>query len=214
MTDIGFALIFDDDMTRFIVETENAMHDEMGFFDRLGAETNLPHLTLFQGSFTDDTPIRTLTETVAERLSLSDSGGIVELTDVTYKPDGWWFWLARRETWLIRLHEFTLGLSFEYLDPCALREHGEGKDAPPMPGRNPVVERAERRGSETYGYRYAADAHLPHVTIGRNGGWDYRTQKRLRKALGRKKAEVRAVTCYRMGSNGTHAETLCRKEIT
>lgn len=52
---IGIALIIETSFLKEIVKIENEVHDICEFSNKLEVYNNIPHTTLFQGTFRDDT---------------------------------------------------------------------------------------------------------------------------------------------------------------
>ena len=74
----------------------------------------------------------------------------------------------------------------------------------------------QKLGIINYGYRYSEDAFMPHITIGRTTGeYDNRIIHILEDKLKDipKEQTFDRITVYRMGANGTHAETLHQETI-
>lgn len=198
---IGFALVTEDSFLKDVVQIVNEKSAEFAFLNTLGVQNNLPHTTIFQGNFCDDFDYRQSADDIA--LSCLNLGiRELEFTNVGYESQGWYFWFCRKTDKLQFLHNKTLDdiKDAVLLDPDRMKQCMDG--IPPYQQGNICL----------YGYRYARSAFRPHITLGRtDGNTEHReiiaSLENEMKYIPNK-ARIARVTVYRMGDNGTHAETL------
>lgn len=198
---IGFALITAPPIFEKIVEIENALHNTVNFHNKLELVNNIPHTTLFQGTFRDDTNYITIAETIADYYKTKCADHCLHFESVKYIPQGWYFYTCKITNELKALHEVTLSNSKEYilLDPQRLNRNISG------------LTKAQIKGITDYGYRYSADAFFPHITLGRTSE-NMRAQiislfsNELDKI--EKDVPIGKLTVYEMGVDGMHAKTL------
>jgi len=199
--DIGFALITADPFFSKVIEIENEVHEICGFKDKLGREHNLPHTTLFQGAFADETDYQNIAKKIKYYMNEINSSWSLNFDCVQYVPEGWYFYNCIRTENIFLLHNYVIKqcekdivLKPERLD----RELGKLTDS-------------QKKGIINYGYRYAGEAFKPHITLGRRSeGFSEQTMQILEGKFKDIPAEqqIDRITVYRMGPNGTHAETL------
>lgn len=197
---IGFALITDSPFFDRVIDLEHAFHDEARFFDSLGSEKNLPHTTLFQGYMDDSIDYRAIADMTAKGFVRLVPDRIVRFKDIVYVPEGWYFLECVPDVRLNELHSLVLSAvkPFIQLDPARMDRNME------------VLSPEELEGVRVYGYRYAAKAFYPHITIGRSRALDEPILKAMNEAVDRieRKTFFSRVTVYKMGNNGTHEATL------
>lgn len=198
---IGFALVTGNPFFEGIVDLENEIHVTCGFHNRLERKNNIPHTTIFQGSFEDNTDYSAILRDIREYYVSNSTDLKLHFQGVQYVPQGWYFYMCQKTEELKRLHCFTLGRCKEYI---AL--------SPGRMNRNMYyLTKDQISGIENYGYRYSANAYAPHITMGRNDGEMKEDQvAMLNKKLSSLLADpvVERITVYRMGEDGMHAETL------
>ena len=121
--------------------------------------------------------------------------------EVSYVPQGWYFYMCQKTEELQRIHCFTLGRCKEHivLPPDRMERNVNH------------LTQDQKSGIEKYGYRYSAKAFSPHITLGRNN--DEKKEEiivMLQKKLSSlpKDPLIERITAYRMGKDGMHAETL------
>lgn len=197
---IGFALITSSPFFDRIIEIENAFHDRAGFFDLLGNQKNLPHTTLFQGTMKEDIDFQKIAASAADEFCRLFPSGMIEFGSCKYVPEGWYFWKCIKTEAFQTLHDYVLHKVYPYivLDPQRLARN------------NKVLSPVEKQAIERYGYRYAAEAFNPHITIGRSAQKNDELLFELDRALQElgNKASIAKLTVYGMGPNGTHQSTL------
>lgn len=197
---IGYALITDNPVFSRVIGVENRIHGQSGFADYLGEEKNLPHTTIFQGDLSEDMDYREVAGKIADKFAELFPRKTIVFEKVEYIPEGWYFWMCKKDRAFQRLHDYTLELVKPYilLDPMRMEKIKEE-----MP-------RIQREAIRQYGYRYAGEAFSPHITIGRSQGKDVKLLEKLNEQLGdgETRAAISRVTVYKMGNNGTHSETL------
>mgnify|MGYP002869736774 FL=1 len=197
---IGFALIVGSPLFEEIIELENNIHNEAGFYNQLGETHNIPHTTVFQGTFIDEVPYTFIASELATYYKRYIRQCVPEFNQMIYVPDGWYFYKCNKTHELQLLHNYTCRKVRPYivLDPNRLDRNVSSLS------KNQII------GIKKYGYRYAASAFFPHITIGRTEGENPSLLKSLdtaSKGLSRKIPFTR-LTVYQMGPNGTHLNTL------
>lgn len=198
---IGFALVTGNPFFERIVKLENEVHETCGFHNKLQLVENIPHTTLFQGSFEDDTDYSTIVRDIRDFFMSNSEDLKLHFKRVVYVPHGWYFYTCQNTDELQRLHIYTLGLCKEHiiLQPGRMDRKMNG------------LTDAQIEGIERYGYRYSAKAFLPHITIGRN---DDDCREDVLETLNGRLSEldsdvpIERITVYRMGEDGMHSETL------
>lgn len=199
---IGFALITDQSYIDLLVPIANEIGEEFGFRNRLGTTENIPHVTIFQGTFCDDFDYQAALEHAeGKRKSL----GISEMlfTGVGYEPQGWYFLNCQNSSGypFQKLHDAVLD---DIEKDIALDPKRMEQDMTGFPGY-------QREMIKQYGYRYSRMAYRPHITIGRTV--DIMNPEIL-KTVGAKLrgtpaiVPIQKIDVYKMGENGVHAETL------
>ncbi|MCD7838087.1 MAG: hypothetical protein LUG65_04170 [Clostridiales bacterium] len=202
---IGFALITEKPFMNSVIQIENRFHRESRFFDRLGAEHNLPHTTLFQGEMDNTIDYRHIARQIAAHLQQVLPDRRMVFSDVVYVPEGWYFLECERSVGLMALHRYTLQL----VTPHIILE-------PDRMSRNlDALPEQQKKAIELYGYRYAADAFYPHITVGRTDGRQDSVLVTLNGAFKELNRDtvIERVTVYKMGNNGTHESTLYQVEL-
>ena len=198
---IGFALVTGNPFFDSVVDLENEIHEICGFHNKLERANNIPHTTIFQGSFEEHTDYSAILRDIREYYVGNASDLRLHFREVVYVPHGWYFYMCKKTEELEKLHCFTLGRCKEYIALSPDRMNRNMDDLTPN----------QISGIETYGYRYSANAFSPHITLGRNDGEENEEQIAM---LNEKLSEIPAdplierITVYRMGKDGMHAETL------
>jgi hypothetical protein len=157
MIKIGFALITAPPMFNKIVDIENNLHDTVNFHNKLGLTNNIPHTTLFQGTFKDDTNYIEIANNIAKFYKKNCIDHYLHFTSVVYIPRGWYFYTCELTDELHSLHNVVLANSQEYiiLEPDRLQQDSS------------ELTQCQLHAITNYGYKYAADAFFPHITLGR-----------------------------------------------
>lgn len=198
---IGFALITSSSFLNKLINIENKVHDKYDFQNKLGLTTNLPHITIFQGSFVENTNYSLILKNIKEYYINNTTNHTLSFDKVVYVPHGWYFYICKKAKELQNLHMFTLNLCKDYLSL--------------QPDRMNInlnnLTKEQINGMKKYGYRYSENAFYPHITLGRNNnGCNESIIKELNDKLSllNTTVPIDKITVYRMGENGTHAETL------
>lgn len=166
----GMALVPDEETQRRIIGFQGKhMHTLNG--PKLGTETNLPHVTVFQSRFNPKDLSRS---DLVEILCATDMPEIPasKFTKVAYHPRHWVFAHIECPEWLTRLHEVAL----PRLDDKVLRKEINLS----IDLRDHTVRQAAYYGR--YGYRYSLEEYIPHVTLGCPLGWRW-FRRGLRRTL-------------------------------
>lgn len=197
--DIGFALIPDKPFSDELVKIENEVHEQCGFHHKLGTSFNIPHLTIFQGSFQNNVDCFQMLRYMTEYFISCDH---LQFNEVAYQAGGWYFYACQKTDELVNLHDWALKECRDYLD---LQDDRLKQD---MAG----FTSEQIAGIKEYGYRYAGKAFMPHVTLGRSNDISANSEliSLLKQKLSKlpKDVPVYRMTCYKMGQDGQYAETL------
>lgn len=198
---IGFALVTSSPFFDELVNIENEIHDSCGFHNRLETINNIPHTTLFQGSFKDDTDFVSILKSIRDYFLMHSSECKLHFQEAVYVPHGWYFYTCKITEELQDLHMHTLELCKNHiiLSPDRMNRNLSG------------LTEDQIKGIDNYGYRYSEKAFFPHITIGRNDEEkNDEILELLNEKLSRlsKNVEIERMTVYRMGKDGMHAETL------
>jgi hypothetical protein len=197
---IGFALIVGSPLFEEIIELENNIHNEAGFYNQLGMTHNLPHTTIFQGSFTDEVPYTSIASDLVNYYKKYIKQCIPVFNQMVYIPEGWYFYKCNRTHELQLLHNYTCRKVRPYLllDPNRLDRNVS------------LLSEDQIQGIKKYGYRYAGPAFCPHITIGRTDSEKPSLLVSLNTASKGLSTQIpfKRLTVYQMGPNGTHLNTL------
>lgn len=198
---IGFALITASPYFDNIVEIENKLHESSGFHNKLEKKNNIPHTTIFQGSFADDTDYIQIANELANYYKNICADKTLHFEKVVYVPSGWYFYICKITPELQALHCLTLEKCKEHiiLEPDRLSRD--------MSGLTPE----QYAGIRDYGYRYSEKAFYPHITLGRTSlDIEPHILENFQNELQVLPSDipVERLTVYRMGPDGMHAETL------
>ncbi|MEV0255046.1 2'-5' RNA ligase family protein [Streptomyces sp. NPDC050732] len=173
----------------------------------LHPDGNLPHVTVFQGPFTDSLVPAEALEMIGTAAAESGLRDEVRLssTGVVYQPTGWLFLALERPPLLEALQEAALAALDRHLDRAAF---DNTKDISRFTAD-------ERASFERYGYRYTGKAYAPHVTLGR--AEEETALELARTAEDRvslpKEWVFDRLSFYVMGKHGAHAETLLERPL-
>lgn len=198
---IGFALITTSPYFDKIVALENRLHSKTNFHNKLELKNNIPHTTLFQGNFKNDTDYIEISTILATFIKRQMIDRTLHFTKVVYVPNGWYFYICNITDELKALHYITLKVCKNkiILDPSRL----EGTLSHLTPD--------QINGIKNYGYRYSAKAFFPHITLGRTS-FDMQPEiiDSFSDGLSNIPSDIpfNRLTVYRMGSDGMHSETL------
>ncbi|WP_327191207.1 2'-5' RNA ligase family protein [Streptomyces xinghaiensis] len=199
---LGVALLPRADHLLAAVRPQRDIGGEVSLRPRLEPDGNLPHVTVFQGPFTDSLDPAEALESIATAAAGNGLRGEVSLstTNVVYQPTGWLFLALERPPLLEALQEAALAALDRHLDRTAF---DRDKDTSRFTDD-------ERASYERYGYRYTGPAYAPHVTLGRaeeNTALELVRTARDRAGLPKEMVFDR-LSFYVMGEHGAHAETL------
>ncbi|MEU6388208.1 2'-5' RNA ligase family protein [Streptomyces sp. NPDC046939] len=201
---LGVALLPRADHLRAAIDIQRALGADHGLQPPLTPDGNLPHVTVFQGPFTDTLdPARDLGR-IGAALSLPAEIHL-GFTGIHYQPTGWVFLGLTRPSVLDKLQEETLAVLTPHLDQAAF---DTSKDTS-------RYTEAERSSYARYGYRYTGEAYAPHITLGRTDEQAARTIVDTAPT----RAEVGAdwvfdrLSFYVMGENGAHARILAKRPL-
>ncbi|MER6502127.1 2'-5' RNA ligase family protein [Streptomyces sp. NPDC001455] len=194
---LGVALLPRADHTRSAILLQQSLGGDRPLRPSLSEDGNLPHLTVFQGPFTDTIDpecelarIRA-SVTLPKELSLTSVG-------VVHQPTGWLFMSVERPALLRKLQETVLDRLAPHLDREAF---DTAKDTSHFTD-------SERASFVRYGYRYTGEAYAPHITLGRTD--EEAALELVRTAPERTRVPVEwtfdRLSFYVMGEHGAHAE--------
>jgi 2'-5' RNA ligase len=191
----GFALIPSPDVTEAVIRFRDSTPAITG--PLLGTEANLPHLTLFQGIYPDGfDPAPAL-----DWLSTAAAGVSSTFTGLTREPGDWAFAQAAPTRQLITLHHLAAGASAAHMSAPAAAGMADW-------------DRSEIEAFERFGYRYALNAFMPHITLGTAvERIDGPTQYRFAGALFGTAVKFDRVVYYRAGERGALAQVLEGREL-
>ena len=196
----GMALVPDEETQRRIIGFQGKhMHTLNG--PKLGTETNLPHVTVFQSRFNPKDLSRS---DLVEILCATDMPEIPasKFTKVAYHPRHWVFAHIECPEWLTRLHEVAL----PRLDDKVLRKEINLS----IDLRDHTVRQAAYYGR--YGYRYSLEEYIPHVTLGCPLGVEVVPswfEADFNDSLGGAPVRFSSAAFYIAGEAGALAEIIC-----
>ncbi|MFF3356761.1 2'-5' RNA ligase family protein [Streptomyces sp. NPDC002917] len=201
---LGVALLPCTDHTRSAIRLQKEVGGDHSLQPSLSSSGNLPHLTIFQGPFTDAlVPTRELAGIVGalklpRELTLASTG-------IVYQATGWIFMSVERTALLDRLQEVALEALDPYLERTAFDTSKETRH----------FSDNERASFAKYGYRYTGDAYAPHITLGRTG--EDVALELVRSAPDRTSVPEEwtfdRLSFYVMGEHGAHAEKLAERTL-
>lgn len=200
---LGVALLPRPDHMRSAVRAQRDVGGGQVLRPPLALAGNLPHLTIFQGPFTD------AVEPERELKRVIRSAGLprevrLAFTGIVHQPIGWVFLTLERPPLLENLQATTLSHLTPHLDRDAFKASED------------TYTEAERASATAYGYRYTGDAYLPHITLGRA------EEQTARELTSSAPARTRLpslwvfdrMSFYVMGEHGAHAQTLALAPLT
>ena len=206
--DGGVALLFSGEFVRRFASFQAEVLKRVSLTPRLTVDGNLPHITLYQGTFSPDVNPMELAAGVGNMAG--DCHPLhISFDRFIYVQKGWFFLIAKREMWLRHMHDITMSLVAPFIvPPQHVEELLLGHCSP-----------GERENFTRFGYRYAGESFLPHLTLGRLA-----TENLPSPLLGEieeifdssgisRVQDVRAISFYKKGENGAHAETLAEFEL-
>ncbi|MFF7263605.1 2'-5' RNA ligase family protein [Streptomyces sp. NPDC008159] len=199
---LGVALLPRADHLRAAVRLQKDVGGDVALEPPLHPDGNLPHVTVFQGPFTDSLDPAEALKSIGTSAAGAGLRGEVALCSegVVYQPTGWLFLALERPSLIEDLQKTALATLAPHLDRAAF----DGtKDLSRFTDD-------ERASFKKYGYRYTGDAYAPHMTLGRtseNVALDLVRTASQRVALPKEWVFDR-LSLYVMGQHGAHAETL------
>ena len=209
---LGIAMIPDDATIQEIVTLQQQVAAVCPLQPILGKDTNLPHMTLLQGRFSDLARVYQLINDLRNYLQHTYLQQPEIFTfhwlQCVYKPPGWYF---------LQPHPHTIGnLAHQYCfnvlkDTMVPKISDRQKD---MFGYTP----SEALNYQKYGYRYIGKDFYPHFTLGQTVNrlnsiaLDTWIQSIPTQQLNISGKFVR-LTLYRVGSHGSHSESLVDLKI-
>lgn len=197
---IGFALIPEDSFIEEIIALEGHFHNKGRFLHRLGFETNLPHITLFQGDIDNHLDYKTMALDILDTLRRLSLPPIIHFSNISYVEKGWYFLKCDKTELLLAMHNFVLEQIKPYiiLPPNRLERSLE------------YLTKTQYNAIMEYNYRYAGEAFYPHITIGRSKEKNKTLLNEMNNAISKLKnsSMISRITVYKMGKDGTHEETL------
>ncbi|MGW2081562.1 2'-5' RNA ligase family protein [Streptomyces sp. NPDC001939] len=203
---LGVALLPRADHLRAAVQLQRDIGGEVALQPVLHPGGNLPHVTVFQGPFSDSLAPEKALEVISA--SALDSGlheVSLASTGVVYQPTGWLFLALERPPLLEALQEAALAVLKRHVDRASI---DADKDMSRFTDE-------ERVSYGRYGYRYTGDAYTPHVTLGRAG--EETALELVRNARDRvslpKEWIFDRLSFYVKGEHGAHAETLLERPL-
>jgi hypothetical protein len=187
----GFALLPDRESAKAIMEFQESLRDVTG--PKLGRYENLPHVSLFQGMYSDAFDPAPILDWA--RLFLGD-----ELTanyqDFTLEPGNWAFANLVPFEQLTSLHYLIAGAS------------AHAMTAPPKTAGMELWRPQERDAFENHGYRYAMSAYQPHVTVGYAECLSPRSLRSFEELLLAKPLRFDRIVFYLAGARGILTEVI------
>lgn len=214
--EIGFALLPDKEFIEQLVNIEHRQHNTLGFTDYLGFETNVPHMTLFQGNLVNNLNCEDVVNKIVSLIRTMDYKQ-VEMGSPEYFPKGWYFYLAKKSPQLINIHLETLELCKKniILDPMRIT-------------KEPCATANQYDKLQKYGFKYAEEEFIPHIVIGRTPVKlfeyenDITNELRRQLAIGslkdalkdiRNPFDIESVICYQLGSNGVCERIIFKEDV-
>ncbi len=214
--DIGFALLPDKEFIEQFINVEHNHHNTLGFMDYLGFETNVPHMTLFQGNLVNSMNCESVVNQLASLIRTMDYK-FVEMNSAECLSKGWYFYNAKKVPQLINVHLETLEMCKKniILDPLRI-------------AKEPCATAAQYEKLQKYGFKYAEEEFIPHIVIGRTEnkllelGNEITNELKRQLAVGslneslkavKNPFEIDSIICYQMGPNGICERVLYREKI-
>ena len=121
----------------------------------LAHDTNLPHITIFQGTWKNLDYAKIL-KTISDQEEFRSLKS-VKISDFQIIDDRWLFLnVADEKGFLQKIHEFTYSKIKESIDLSAINQKETDYYTP-----------KQKEYFAKYGYRFAFDLYIPHFTLGR-----------------------------------------------
>lgn len=202
---IGFALIPQDCIVEQIINFEKRFHDSGDFSHSLGTESNLPHITLFQGEMDEMFDYVAMADSLSKFFIEQELSPIVNFSKIVYVEKGWYFLMCDSSDFLLSMHNFVL----RHIEPYIVLPQDR------MERNIAGLTKNQYEAILRYNYRYAAEAFCPHITIGRSTQKDTLLLKNMNEDFSKmfKSSMISKITVYKMGQNGTHESTLYEIKI-
>lgn len=185
----GFALLPDWESTKAIIEFQESLRDVAG--PKLGHYENQPHVSLFQGMYSDDFDPAPILDWAG--LFLRD-GLAANYKDFSLEPGGWAFANLTPFEQLTSLHYLIAGAS------------AQAMIAPPKTAGMELWKPQEQDAFENHGYRYALNAYQPHVTVGYAECLSARSLRSFEELLQAKSLRFDRIAFYLAGARGILTE--------
>lgn len=201
---LGVALLPRADHLRDAIRIQRALGTDHELQPPLTPDGNLPHVTVFQGPFSDSLDPERDLERIGAALGLPAEIHL-GFTGIHYQPMGWVFLGLTRPSLLDKLQQATLAVLTPHLDRAAFDTSRDTSQ----------YTEAERSSYARYGYRYTGDAYAPHITLGRT---DEEAARNIVDTA-TERAEVGPdwtfdrLSFYVMGENGAHARILAERPL-
>lgn len=145
----GIALLPDEETSQKIIEFRNSRQDISG--PKLGLDTNLPHLSLFQGMYPEDIDPTIVFSQIKRKAQTWDS---VKFSKLSWEHGDWVFANVEIEKDILHMHD------------SALRFSSPVMSAPIVASGIAKWRQVEQDAFYKFGYRYAGKAYQPHITLG------------------------------------------------
>ncbi|MDJ0615538.1 MAG: hypothetical protein QNJ63_02125 [Calothrix sp. MO_192.B10] len=203
MMKIGIALIPNQEMIASIIQLQQKVADCCILHPQLGTDINLPHITLLQGRFAESVDLIEVVSDTHQYFLEGNYSLEVRLQGIKYVPLGWYFLQPHNNPLFADTHQFV----FERLKDCmVVTDEDKQKDI----SRSTLLEQSNYLN---YGYRFIGQAFEPHITLGRTvNNLPCNHEEQLRLIFESSKQDyqgtIQRITVYKMGINGSHAETL------
>lgn len=208
---LGIALLPDLPTMQYLIELQRRLNAIAPLQPLLGIETNLPHLTLLQGRFSD---IKTLHRVLPQlqaylQMLLQQHPTILNFEQLPYcyKPPGWYFLQPSPATVAHQAHQFCFAApkSTMFLTPQDRQKDLTGYTA------------SEILHYSHYGYRYIGSDVHPHFRLGQTlnrqpvalDDWLQATMAQPLEVSG----AFEHISLYEVGVAGSHAASLLDLQI-
>lgn len=196
-TRIGFVLIPEQKTLEKIVDIETRTQKKFPSIQKQGQDSH-PYITIFQNTFMDNIPYSTLLAKIAiefTRLQIDR----LQFGDVIYEPDGMYYKLLQKTDKLQELHEYAIYHTKKYITDISS-------------STDQKLPYWQKIGLLEYGYRYAGEAYMPHITIAKTpeSTRNDRIIESLKNSLKGlpKETEIQKIAACRIDKDGTYLETL------
>ncbi|MGW7024398.1 2'-5' RNA ligase family protein [Streptomyces decoyicus] len=200
---LGVALLPSADHLLSAIRLQEEVGGEHRLHPALAADGNLPHVTVFQGPFSDSLDPETVLEKIGRSTALKEIR--LATVGIVYQPTGWVFLSLAKPPLMVGLQQAALDVLDSHLDR---RAFDTAKDTTRF-------SESERASFAQYGYRYTGDAYAPHITLGR-------AEERIAQDVVHTASERTSIptdwvfdrlSVYVMGEHGAHAQTLAERAL-